>query len=183
MTHIPPEGYFLHAVDPGGDTGMSLFHVQPDRWQLLAHATVRWHPRGGENPVDVLVEWLETHPGVHRLLYEDFHVRNTVGAASTDTTALLVLGAIEKMMLDRRPYEAVFKQEPVEGKKLATDEVLERLGLHMGHAHAQRHVRDANRHAVTHLARQRYLPVCRVAFPRRSEAIRSRRPAESRPGR
>lgn len=175
-----PEGYFLTCVDPGGDTGLSLFHIKPDNFRLLEYATVRWRPRHGENPVAVMVEWRLTYPGVHHLLFEAFHLRNTEEAASTDTTPLLVIGAMEQMLFDRgSPYEAVFEQEPVKGKHMATNEKLEMLNLHLDHADAQRHVRDANRHMVTHLTKRRYLPVCRAAFMGRT----GRPSAMSRPGR
>src|SRR5690606_42010727 len=165
-TNKSPEGYFLNCVDPGGDTGMSLLHIRPDSFRLLECATVRWRPRHGENPVATLIQWREEHPGVHHLLYEDFHLRNTKEAASTDTTPLLVIGAIEQMIFERSPYEQTFAQEPVAAKHIATDDKLERLGLHLGHTHAQLHVRDANRHAGAHLTRRRSLPVRQAAFPR-----------------
>lgn len=171
MTRHPGDldGYFLHCVDPGGDTGMSLFHVQPEKLRLMEYATIPWQPRDGHSPIATLVTWRQIHPGPHVLLYEAFHLRNTEEAASTDTTPLLVIGAIEQMILDQgSPYEAVFTQKPDAAKHMGTDEKLELLGLHLGHQHSQRHVRDANRHAVTHLAKRGYLPVCRVAFPRRS---------------
>jgi hypothetical protein len=164
-----PDGYFLHCVDPGGDTGMSLLHVQPEELRLVEYATIPWQPRNGHSPIATLTAWRQAYRGPHVLLYEDFHLRNTEEAASTDTTPLLVIGAIEQMMLDQgNPYEEVFTQEPVEAKHMATDEKLELLGLHLGHQRPQRHVRDANRHAVAHLAKRGYLPVCRIAFPRRS---------------
>jgi hypothetical protein len=167
-TRRDPDGYFLNCVDPGGDTGMSLFHVKPEGFRLLEYATVQWRPRDGFNPVATLVEWRLTYPGTHHLLHESFHLRNTEGAASTDATPLLVIGAMEQMIFDRgNPYEAIFDQTPTEAKHFATDEKLEKLNLHLDHKHAQRHVRDANRHAVKHLAERRYLPVCRVAYPRR----------------
>jgi hypothetical protein len=168
------DGYFLNAMDPGGSTGLSLFHVKPDGFRLLEYVTVPWDPRSGLNPTTTLVQWRLEYPGIHHLLYEDFHIRNTENAAATDPTAFLVIGAVEQVMFDRghTMYEQVFTQEPVAGKRMGTDEVLEKLGLHMDHRHAQRHVRDANRHVVTHLVSRRYLPVCQVAFPRRSVRTR-----------
>lgn len=167
-------GYFLHCMDPGGDTGLSLFHVRPDGFDFLAHATVAWRPEQGETPVNTLHEWLYAYPGPHHLLYENFHVRNTSSAASTDLTALSVIAAVEETQRKSSAYARVFKQEPVKGKRMATDAVLEALGLHLGHAHRNRHVRDANRHFVTHLAKLGYLPVCRIAFPPRSVRIQPR---------
>lgn len=175
-TRKDPDGYFLNCMDPGGDTGLSLFHIQPDSFRLLECATVPWDPRNGFTPTATLVQWRLEYPGVHHFLYEDFHIRNTENAAATDPTALQVIGAVEQVMYDRghTMYEQVFKQEPVAGKRMGTDETLEKLGLHMDHRHSQRHVRDANRHAVTHLVSRRYMPMCRVAFPRRS--VRDRQP-------
>lgn len=172
-----PEGYFLNCMDPGGDTGMSLFHIKPEKFRLVEFATVAWRPRQGSNPTATFVGWRLEYPGVHHFLYEGFHVRNTDSAAGTDTTALEVIGAMEQVMFDRGEamYEKVFSQEPVAVKRekgLATDAVLESLGLHLGHHHHQRHVRDANRHAVVHLANRRYRPVCEAAYPRR--AVRNR---------
>jgi hypothetical protein len=177
-TRRNPDGYFLTSVDPGGDTGMSLFHIKPDSFRLLEYATVQWRPRDGFNPVDTLVGWRLEYPGVHHLLYEEFNVRNTENAAAADTTSLRVIGAIEQMMYERgNIYEAVFDQIPTKAKYMGTDEILEKLNLHLDNAHAQRHVRDANRHAVVHLAKRGYLPVCEVAYPRRGR----RPPAMSHP--
>ena len=165
-----PDGYFLNCMDPGGDTGLSLLHIKPDGFRMLECATVPWQPREGSNPTSVLVEWRLTYPGVHHFVYEDFHIRNTKSSAATDTTALLVIGAVEQVMYDRghTMYEQVFTQQPLAAKDMVPDEKLERLNLHMDHRHSQRHVRDANRHAVTHLVGRRYLPMCKVAYPRRS---------------
>ena len=170
-------GYFLNAMDPGGDTGLSLFHVQPDGFRLLEYATVTWRPRQGSNPTSTLVAWRLEYPGDHVLVYEGFHVRNTQNAAATDTTPLEVIGALEQVMYDRGGmYAEIVSQEPVAAKGQVTDEQLEKLNLHLGHKHAQRHVRDANRHAVTYLAKCRYLPVCEVAYPRRPVRTRSALP-------
>jgi hypothetical protein len=65
---------------------------------------------------------------------------------------------------------------------MVPDEVLEALGLHMGHEHAQRHVRDSLRHAVAHLTRMRYLPVCRVAYPRGGRTTTPPAPRSRRSG-
>lgn len=164
-----PGGYFLTCMDPGGDTGLSLFHVKPESFKLLEYATVAWNPRRGSNPTATIVEWRLGYPGIHHFLYEGFHVRNTDSAAATDTTALLVLGAVEQVIWDRgNMYEEIFTQQPVAAKDMVPDEVLEKLNLHLGHQNHQRHVRDANRHGVTHLAKRRYRPICQVAYLRRS---------------
>lgn len=168
----PNEDYFLTCMDPGGDTGLSLFHVRPDSFEMLEYATVPYAPRNGQLPTTTLIEWRLDHPGAHRFVYEGFHLRNTKDAAAKDLTALSVIGGVEQMLHDRNPYEVVVKQKPDEAKTIATDEKLELLGLHLGHQHHQRHVRDANRHGVTYLVRQRYLPVCRVAYAR--SGVRSR---------
>lgn len=168
--------YFFHLVDPGGDTGMALLHVRRDGYELLDRATVPYDPERTEPPTRTLARWLHAYPGVHRLLYENFHIRNIASAAGTDTTALRVIGGIEEMLhvTPGYPYLEVVKYEPVQAKFLATDEVLERLDLHLGHRHAQRHVRDALRHGVSYLVDSRYLPMCRAAFP--PGTITTRRP-------
>ena len=160
--------YFLSSVDPGGDTGLSLLRIGPQDFELLGHATVLYMPRVSPPPTQTLIGWRLGYPGTHRLLYEDFHLRNTDDAAGTDTTALKVIGGIDQMLFDRNGYEQVIAQEPVQGKHLVTDEVLERLGLHFAHKNDMRHVRDSLRHSVAYLTKRGYLPVCRRAFPRGS---------------
>lgn len=178
--YVAEEGYFLSCVDPGGNTGMGLLHVKPRELHLLDWATIPYDPRSREAasmPTAQLVEWTLEYPGIHHLLYEDFHVRNN--GADKDTTALRVIGTIDQMLYDRSIFSEVYAQEPVEAKFMVSDEVLEKLDLHMAHTHGHRHIRDALRHGVKHLAERRYLPVCRVAYPRGGGAARNR----SRPGR
>lgn len=146
---------------------MSLLHIRPDGLTLVDYETVQYDPRLREPstmPTAQLIEWTLKYPGRHTLVFEDFHLRNN--SADKDTTALRVIGSIEQMMYDRDIFDAVHAQEPVEAKHMVSDETLEALGLHMSHEHRQRHVRDSLRHAVTYLTRMRYLPVCRVAYPR-----------------
>lgn len=165
--------FFLTAMDPGGSTGMALLGIRKESFKLLEWRTVGYDPQGGGMPTTILIDWRLDRPGLHYLLYEDFHVRNTSQAAATDTTALKVIGAVDQILCDRDLYAGVFKQEPVQGKHMVTDEVLEKLDLHMGHQHSHRHVRDALRHAVSFLADGGYLPVCEVAFPRRGVTSRT----------
>lgn len=168
---IAAQGYFLNNMDPGGQTGMSLLHIRPREFELVDWATVPYDPRLEQDsamPSMKLVEWSQRFPGRHQLLYENFHLRNN--AAQKDTTALRVIGSVEQLAFERKLFEAVHAQEPVEAKHMVPDEVLEALGLHMGHEHALRHVRDSLRHAVSFLTRLRYLPVCRVAYPRGGRA-------------
>jgi hypothetical protein len=182
---IAAQGYFLDSMDPGGETGMSLLHIRPREFELVDWATVPYDPRlerDSAMPSMKLAEWNRRFPGRHQLLYENFHLRNN--AAQKDTTALRVIGSVEQLAFERKFFEAVHAQEPVEAKHMVPDEVLEALGLHMGHEHAQRHVRDSLRHAVSLLTRLRYLPVCRAAYPRGGRAtsppaLRSRRSAGS----
>lgn len=170
----PNEEYFLNCMDPGGDTGLALLHITPTQYSLVAHATIPWRPDRGSNPVDTLTGWLDEFPGTHKLVYEAFHIRNTASAASTDTTALSVIEAVSGLARTRQPYEEMVSKQPVAAKRFATDAVLESLGLHLGHKHAQRHIRDALRHGVTLLARRRYIPLCAAAFPR--GGVRTPRP-------
>lgn len=161
------KGYFLNCMDPGGDTGLSLLHIRPDGFDLVDWATIAYNPRSREEsqmPTAQLVEWTVRYPGRHELLYENFHLRNN--NAEKDVTALRVIGSVDQMLYDRDLFAAVHTQEPVAAKHMVSDEVLEKLGLHMSHAHSQRHVRDSLRHGVSHLTKARYLPVCRIAYPR-----------------
>lgn len=172
------QGYFLSNMDPGGDTGMSLLHIRPKEFELIDWATVPYNPimqDPSAMPTMKLVEWTTRYPGRHRLLYENFHLRNN--DAQKDTTALRVIGSVEQLLFERDLFEAVHAQEPVEAKHMAPDEVLEALGLSMGNEHSQRHVRDSLRHAVAFLTRAGYLPVCRVAYPKGNGTVRSRLPA------
>src|SRR5688572_28222755 len=139
---VGKDEFHLSVMDPGGDTGMSLFRIRPDGFQLVEWATIAYQPQSGEMPTATLIEWRLNHPGLHYFLYEDFHLRNTQEAASTDLTPLKVIGAMDQVIYDRDLYSAVFKQEPVQAKNMVTDEKLEKLGLHMGHQYHQRHVRD-----------------------------------------
>jgi hypothetical protein len=63
------------------------------------------------------------------------------------------------------PYRQVIRQEPVEAKRMVPDDVLKRAGMWVSGPDAQ-HIRDAQRHAATWLAKQRYMPLCTMAWPR-----------------
>jgi hypothetical protein len=167
--------YFLHAVDPGGDSGLSLLHVQPEEFKLLDYSTIPYEAPKEAPPTQQLIEWTLDYPGKHILVYEDFHIRNTPEAASTDTTALRVIGGIEQMLYDRSIFHEVVTQLPGEAKHTVADEHLEALGLHLGHQHHQRHVRDSLRHAVTLLFKRHYLPVLRAAYPKGGLPVSPRR--------
>jgi hypothetical protein len=64
------------------------------------------------------------------------------------------------------PYELIVRQEPVEAKRMVPDEVLKRAGMWV-HGTSAQHIRDAQRHAATWLAKERYMPLCRQAWPPR----------------
>lgn len=165
--------FYLSSVDPGGDTGLSLLLLRPDGFELIDSATVPYRPEEEPPPTQTLRRWHLDHPGPHRLLYENFHLRNTSSAAGTDPTALEVIGGIRQMVYDRPDmYTEVVRYEPGQGKHLGTDEALERLDLHFGHRHAQRHVRDSLRHAVSYLVKRRYLPMVQQIAPRRTTTRR-----------
>lgn len=179
--YVAEEGYFLHCVDPGGDTGLALLHIRPREFELVEWATVPYDPvirEASHMPTATLIAWTQNFPGIHRLLYEDFHLRNN--SAEKDVTALKVIGTIDQMTYDRNTFTSVFSQEPVEAKHMVSDEVLEELDLHLGHQHHHRHVRDALRHGVTHLTRQRYMPVCRAAYPKGGGVRNPLRPGSRR---
>jgi hypothetical protein len=175
------QGYFLNCMDPGGETGLSLLHIRPKEFELVDWDTIPYDPRledEGAMPTMKLIEWALDYPGRHQLLYENFHLRNN--SAQKDVTALRVIGSVEQLVYERKLFESIHPQEPVEAKYMASDEVLEALGLHLGHEHSQRHVRDSLRHVVAHLTRMRYMPVCRAAYPR-GGGVRSQPLPGSRP--
>ena len=87
--------------------------------------------------------------------------------APPDTTALRVIGGVEEWLMSQAepPYVQVIKQEPDEGKHMATDEVLVSAGLYVCIDKDSRHVRDANRHAVKYLEGIKHRPLCLAAWP------------------
>lgn len=177
------EGYFLNCLDPGGDSGLALLYIKKRDFDFVDYRTVPYDPYGeGEMPTETLLEWKSNYPGVHRLVFEDFHERNT--KALKDTTALKVIGSVDQMIFEyeaggKQLYDSVHAQQPVEAKRMVSDEDLEKLGLHLS-GHDARHMRDALRHGVTYLTERRYLPVCRIAYPQGGGATRG--PKNRRPG-
>jgi len=161
-------------MDPGLDTGLSLFRIGPAAYEMIDYAVVRYDMDDRSSPLTVLKEWRKIHSSLpQRFLYENFHVRprRTV----PETTALNVIGAVEHWIafdLDD-PYDQVIAQEPVEGKHLADDEALHNAGLYVDDNADSRHVRDANRHACTYLEEIHYLPLIRAAWPPRSVTLRA----------
>lgn len=175
-------GYFLHCLDPGGDSGLALLYIRPKDFDFVDYQTVPYDPHGsGDMPTETLTAWKLNYPGTHRLVFEDFHERNT--KALKDTTALKVIGSLDQMIFEyegggKQFYDSVHAQQPVEAKYMVSDDDLEKLGLLLS-GHDARHMRDALRHGVKHLAERRYLPVCRIAYPQGGGALkgpRSRRP-------
>lgn len=91
-----------------------------------------------------------------------------LGAASPDQLVILkeLSDFLEGFGRASGPaYQSVIRQEPVHAKNIATDPVLDRLGLKLL-GHERRHINDAFRHAVALLAQWRYMPVCSRAWPR-----------------
>lgn len=164
-----PQEFFLHAVDPGGTTGLALLHVSPSAFTAVDQSADLYDPEHQKTPLITLKKWraaYDTCP--HVLVYENFHVRP--GQKAVDTTALRVLGGLEEwLMHETGAYHQAVAQEPVQGKSMVTDEVLNRLGLH-AYGKDARHIRDAFRHAVAWLARRSYLPVCTRAWPKKEAA-------------
>jgi hypothetical protein len=161
-------------MDPGLDTGLSLFKIMPNTYAVIDHAVVRYDTESRTTPLSVIMEWQQAHTGMpHRFLYENFHVRPM--RVVPDTTALNVIGGLEHWLMSdgQDAYDQVIAQEPVEGKHLATDEALRNAGLYVNENSDSRHVRDANRHACTYLHEIRYLPLIRAAWPPQSVTLRA----------
>lgn len=161
MPRLPDVPFRLVSMDPGGDTGLARFLVQPESFTVEETRVV---PHNQEStPVTVLHEWSEVHTDMPLiLLYEGFHVRR--GRTHTDLSALKVISAVEEWMRMNHFYDQVIRREPVEGKFAVGDDVLERMGI-KGRGGLTRHTNDALRHGVAWLARCGYLPVCRAAWP------------------
>lgn len=161
-------------MDPGLDTGLSMFRITPDRYEMIDYAVVRYDIDDRSTPLSVLKEWREVHSSMpQRFVYENFHVRPC--RVVPDTTALRVIGAVESWFTFdlESPYEQVIKQEPLEGKHLATDLALTNAGLYVDDDADSRHVRDANRHVCTYLQDIYYLPLIRAAWPPQSVTLRA----------
>lgn len=161
------ESFYLNAMDPGGTTGLALFHITPEEFTLVETAAESYHhiTRGG--PVGVLESWRGSYNSdPHVLVYENFRARTV--RHTVDTTALNVIGELTAWMSTdgamSHPYTLVVSQEPVHAKNLVTDRVLTRLGMKMSGKDSN-HVNDAIRHAVAWLSIRGYLPICRKAWP------------------
>lgn len=178
------EPFYLTTVDPGGTTGMALWHITPDVYTVCETAAIAWKPLYGLSPIPTLSEWGKRYADLpHLLLYEGFRMRPGV---HPDLSSPEVIGAIKHWLayceqrpphrpgrytrfgqtLHSSPYCLLIEKEPVEAKHLATDQILDRLGLLIS-GMDRNHIHDAHRHAVSWLADpgRAYLPVCRLAWP------------------
>lgn len=150
----------LVSMDPGGDTGLSMFLIERDTFRQEATDVVGYRPDQDITPLKTLRSWAHADLPV-TFVYEGFHVRP--GKSHVDTTALEVIGAVREWHRTSRPYTRLISREPVQGKMAIGDDVLARMGL-LRSGGLTRHINDATRHAISWLASCGYRPVCIAAW-------------------
>lgn len=136
------------SVDPGERTGIALLEVLDDEPpRLIFHDEVY----GG---VEGFIHWWDTRPDYDVLIAEDYVPRP--GTPQTNSTApQRVLGFLS-------PWHPVV-QNPAGRLKAVSNEVLKRLGLYLP-GEPLRNAREAVRHGVIYLKRQRHLPTIRAGW-------------------
>lgn len=161
---IPDFPFRIFSIDPGKNTGLARSLVTEDFFEVEETRVTLYMPDQERSPVNDLTEWSRTYNDMkYVLLYENFHVRPRRNA--TDTTALLVIGAIEKWAESQTKLISIIKREPVQGELAITDDILKRMGI-LGRGGLTRHSNDAIRHAVSWLSSRRHRPVCEMAWGR-----------------
>lgn len=150
------------VIDPGGagkgETGIVYLWLGVDG-ELSPEVMDSWAVPGG---LEGFREWEEhyyyLHAGGETVVCETFVNRNIPGA---DLTPVLIEGAVRYL----RPDTIL---QPAAGKNTAVpDEVLKRLGLYdigTGDHHQDR--REAARHAVWFLKKNKHLPTLKKGWPR-----------------
>lgn len=128
------------CVDPGGvRTGLALIEFTPTTIPILVG---KWLVVGGP---DGFLRWWRYKPAYDILVVEDYIVRQ--GVPSTHL-ALKTVGYLKGTEPD-----AIF-QSPAGRKKVVSDDALKRLGLY----ETQRDIKEAVRHSIVYLKRQKHLP-------------------------
>lgn len=186
------EPFYLTTLDPGGITGITTLRIEKTTFTLERQTAIPHDPARGLTAPLAMPQWAQDFTDLPQiLLYEDFHVRNI--RAVPDTTALNVIGGLEtwlagtltrlvtptrptgtsKSSLSRLtdlgglpgcPYRQIIAKEPLQAKHIVPDDILERLGL-LARGPLTTDINDSARHAVSWLADQKYLPLCRQAWP------------------
>ena len=151
----------LLVIDPGGsgkgETGVVYLGLGVDG-ELPPEVLESWAVPGG---LEGFREWADHYyvlVGAKTVVCETFVNRNIPGA---DLTPVLIEGAIRYI----RPDTIL---QPAAGKNTAVpDEVLKRLGLYdigTGDHHQDR--REAARHAIWFLKKNKHLPTLKKGWPR-----------------
>lgn len=161
MANIPRVPFTITAMDPGKDTGLSFFLIEPDRYEVKETNVIRYRT-GGVDILNQLREWKTASGDMPAIfLYENFHVRTS--KKSVNTTAIDVIGCVMSWIHDKHPYDKIVSYEPNQAKTNVQDKVLERLGIKESGG-ITRHSNDGLRHTVSWLLSQRYVPVAVDAF-------------------
>lgn len=134
------------GIDPGMRTGVALLDVPNDKPPaLIFHEEIS----GG---LSGFHEWWDLRPEYDVLVVEDYIPRRGVPG---NVEPLRIIGYLH-------PYGPVL-QAPAGRKQAVSDDVLKRLGLHLpGEPH--RNEREAVRHAVWWLKKQRHLPTLKSGW-------------------
>jgi hypothetical protein len=147
--------YVVVALDPGGTTGWCVIGVHPDAMsgdpQVKILDNVEFWTAGQfvgneDDQCDEVVELIEAWPSA-RLVTELFTLRSRV--TSPEIFALERMNAILRWAI--RPRYMVF-QQPSLAMTTITDERQKEMGFWIP---GQEHARDATKHALTFLKRQR----------------------------
>lgn len=135
------------SIDPGSvRTGVALIKTTETGADIVGTWLVDGGPEG-------FMRWWEARPDYDVLVCEDYIVRQGV---PSQHRAMLTIG-----FLKAKDPNLVL-QAPSGRKMQVSDEVLKRLSLF----HSQRDVKEALRHAVIYLKRQKYTPLLKAGWPR-----------------
>lgn len=151
-----PDQYICLAIDPGGTTGWAVMGVHPDA-VTSGDASIQIHPNiefwtagqvvGDEDEqVDFLLSLIESWPSA-RLVIEDFILRKS--SQGRELLAPVRITAALKWAIRPRYFNF---QQPGLAMSTLTDDRQRAAGLWIP---GQEHARDATKHCVTYLRRQR----------------------------
>ena len=164
----------LICVDPGYTTGLSLLTVdaQWNKPKLMDSVSIEYAASGygAKDLYQQFSNWYEMCRGESMttdIVLEKFTKRP--GVVDPELTALKVMGVLDLWwaMHGVRIQSKFHERIPVQGKMMATNDVLRRVGVHIP-GHDNRHINDATRHGISWLIDQGHVGTCQSAFPRES---------------
>lgn len=150
-----PDVYQVIAIDPGGTTGWAIFQVHPEAMEgdpelelFGKYGNVEWWTAGEftgkqDNQIDEIVELVNSWPAA-RIVTEKFILRQM--AAQLDPVEI---NAVLRWAIRPRYF---IEQQPGLAMSTVTDDRQKDMGLWVP---GKPHARDAVKHAVTFLKRQK----------------------------